>query len=70
MRVNLDETIMQSRTMARVCKVMNRLLSETRRLAKPFEFDNDNTREAIADASYIIGKHLKDAKNHQKRKTI
>ena len=29
MRVNLDETIMQSRTMARVCKVMNRLLSKT-----------------------------------------
>jgi|TARA_R100001015_G_C4600858_1_gene155791 hypothetical protein len=70
MKVNLDETIMQSKTMARVCKIMNMLLSETKRLAKPFEFDNEHTKEVIADASYIIGKHLKDARNHQKRKTI
>ena len=70
MKVNLDETIMQSKTMARVCKIMNMLLSETKRLAKPFEFENEHTKEVIADASYIIGKHLKDARNHQKRKTI
>ena len=70
MKVNLDETIMQSKTMARACKIMNMLLSEKKRLAKPFEFENEHTKEVIADASYIIGKHLKDARNHQKRKTI
>ena len=53
MKVNLDDTIMQSKTMTQVCKLLEEMCIELKRLSRKNAEPNENTKDLIFLGRYV-----------------
>tara|TARA_R110002012_G_scaffold321654_1_gene550447 strand:- start:1319 stop:1531 length:213 start_codon:yes stop_codon:yes gene_type:complete len=53
MKVNLDDTIMQSKTMTQVCNLLDEITVELKRLSRKNAEPNENTKDLISLGRYV-----------------
>jgi hypothetical protein len=53
MKINLDDTIMQSKSMTAVCRLLDEMCTELRRLSRSNSNPDENTRDLISKGKYV-----------------